>query len=280
MEERVLSKKEAINFLGLDPKTFDNYFKNAGEFRCLERKGDKGRYYFNKKELAEWLASYRHRTIELTIDDYVLCLDFALAQHFRGYVISDWGTGRQREFGQKITNWIKGQLAEVAVRKFFKKEFNVEIELDFRIYDEIVPQDIIGVVEKGKSRPPKIGIGIKSSKPKNAYLVLGENEAVLDGRKSDVYIFCRPDVPDDHLLRLTRDLIIKAVEKQPHYDKYKNEIPFFKNIPCEIAGYCRLEELERVSGIPGLMFEGIRFVKKTGLLHKSKDEWLSLLKQL
>jgi len=45
-------------------------------------------------------------------------LDFALAQHFRGYVLSDWGTARQREFGQKITNWVKGQLAESAVKKF------------------------------------------------------------------------------------------------------------------------------------------------------------------
>ncbi len=51
--------------------------------------------------------------------------------------MSDWGTARQREFGQKITNWVKGQLAEVAVKKFFKKEFNVDVELDFRIYDEI-----------------------------------------------------------------------------------------------------------------------------------------------
>lgn len=28
---KILSKKEAVEFLGLDEKTFDNYFKNAAE---------------------------------------------------------------------------------------------------------------------------------------------------------------------------------------------------------------------------------------------------------
>ncbi len=92
--------------------------------------------------------------MELTLADYALCLDFALAQHFRGYVLSDWGIGRQREFGQKITNWVKGQLAEVAVKKFFEREFSTPIELDFEIHEDIVPQDIIRVTKDGESRPP------------------------------------------------------------------------------------------------------------------------------
>src|SRR6202008_1497967 len=107
--------------------------------------------------------------------------------------------------------WVKGQLGEVAVKKFFHKEFGFDIELDFDIYNNIVPQDIIGVVEKGKMRKPKIGVGIKSSKPKSAFLVLGENEIRIPERRSDIYIYCRPDIPDDHLLRLTKDKIMEAV---------------------------------------------------------------------
>ena len=34
---KTLSKKEAVEYLGLDEKTFGNYFKNAAEFPCLER---------------------------------------------------------------------------------------------------------------------------------------------------------------------------------------------------------------------------------------------------
>ncbi len=275
-----LTKKEAIEFTGLDEKTFDNYFKNADEFSHLPRKGKVGRFYFDEKKLKEWKTSYDWRTIKLDKKDYALCLDFALAMHFRGYVVSDWGTARQREFGQKITNWIKGQLGEVAVKRFFKKEFGVNVELDFDLHGAIVPQDIIGVSEGKKIRKPKIGVGIKSSKPKSAFLVLGENEISLPERKSDVYIYCRPDIPDDHLLRITKQQIDKIVKDQPHYKRYKDEIPGFKDISCEIAGWCWDKELKKTKSIPGLDFDGFRFVRQSGLLHRDKDSWKLLLSKI
>lgn len=278
--DKILDRRQAIEFLGLDEKTFDNYFQNADEFSCLERKNGRGRFYFSQNALAGWKDSFNWRKVELDIEDYSVCLDFALAQHFRGYVLSDWGTARQREFGQKITNWVKGQLAEVAVKKFFKKEFNIDIELDFRIYDEIVPQDIIGVVDKDEVRQPRAGIGIKSSKPKSAYLVLGENEITIKERRSDYYIFCRPDIPDDHLLRITKDRIIEIVNSQQHFSSYKDEMPDFSNMYCEVAGWCSIDELEKVNSIPGQEFDGVRFVKKSGRLHKDKESWIELLKKL
>lgn len=277
---KTFTKKQAIEFLGLDDKTFDNYFKNAEEFPALKREKARGRFLFDEEELKKWQESNRWRTIELTFDDYAVCLDFALAMHFRGYVTSDWGTGRQREFGQKLTNWIKGQLAEVAVQKFFKKEFKTAIDLDFSMHDEIVPQDIIRITENGKKREPKLGVGIKSSKPKSAYLVLGENEIVLSARKSDIYILCRPDIPDDHLLRLTREKVAETVKNQPYYSVYKNKMPAFESIPCEIAGYCWIKELEKVTSIPGQEFDGVRYVKKSGLLHRNKKDWETLIAQL
>jgi len=118
-----LSKKEALVFTGLNKKFFDNYLR-ANEFACLARNGGRGRFYFDQDALKEWMKKREWKTIDLTKDDYALCLDFALAQHFRSYVTSDFGTGRQREFGQKITNWVKGQLGEVAVKKFLKREHN------------------------------------------------------------------------------------------------------------------------------------------------------------
>jgi len=274
-----LDRKSAISFLELEKKIFDNYFMFADEFQCEPRYGG-GRFYFNFRRLSEWKEQYKWRTIQLEFQDYQLCLDFALAQHFKGYVLSDWGTARQREFGQKITNWIKGQLAEVAVQKFFKEKFNFGISLDFEIHEQIVPQDIIMIEKNGIKREPKKGVGIKSSKPKSAYLVLGENEILLENRKSDIYIFCRPNMPDDHLLRLTREKIIETVKNQQHFDLYKNEIPYFESIDCEIAGWCQLEELEKVSEIPGQKFDGVRYVKKSGHLYKDKAGWDNLISLL
>jgi hypothetical protein len=207
-------------------------------------------------------------------------LDFALAQHFRNYVQSDFGTGRQREFGQKITNWVKGQLGEVAVKKFLKREFGVDVELDFDIRDKIVLQDITSVSKNGEMRTPKIGVGIKSSKPKSAFLVIGENEIRIKERRSDFYIYCRPDIPDDHLLRLTKEEINKVVKDKPHYSKYKDLMPDFINIPCEVVGWCHYTDLRKVEKIPGQEFDGIRFVKESGLLKKTRKDWQDLIKKL
>src|SRR3989344_1707480 len=159
---KILSKKEAVEFLGLDEKTFDNYFKNAAEFPCLDRNGGRGRFYFDEDTLRKWKDGLAWRTVDLNKDDYALCLDFALAQHFRNYVQSDFGTGRQREFGQKITNWVKGQLGEVALQKFLKREFGIDVGLDFKIRKKIVPQDIISINVGRKKRVPKIVVSIKS----------------------------------------------------------------------------------------------------------------------
>jgi hypothetical protein len=90
----ILSKKQAVEFLGIDDKTFDNYFKNAKEFPCIERNGAKGRFLFDKAVLQKWADDLNWRMVELNEDDYALCLDFALAQHFRGYVLSDFGSAR------------------------------------------------------------------------------------------------------------------------------------------------------------------------------------------
>ncbi|HET9850323.1 MAG TPA: hypothetical protein VFP35_01725 [Candidatus Saccharimonadales bacterium] len=275
-----INRREAITLVGLDEKVFNNFFRTAGEFSCLPRPGGRGFFKFDDGELKAWRASYDWRTVELTLDDYKLCLDFALAQHFRGYVVSDWSSARQREFGQKVTNWVKGQLGEVAFAKFIEREFGVKLELDFNIYDEIVPQDVIGVIENGQSRQPKIGIGIKASKPKSAYLVLTEDEVNLAKRRSDVYVFCRVDIPDDHLLRIARDNVIEIVKDQPHYAKYSALIPHFENIKCEIAGWCEVADLEEVTSIPGQDFSGLRLVKQSGKLNRTKADWARVLDRL
>lgn len=275
-----LTKKQAIKFSGLEKKTFENYFQVAGEFACMKRKAKGGRYLFVRSSIAEWKADYRWRCVELTLDDYSLCLDFALAKHFAGYVPSDWSTGRQREFGQKVTNWIKGQLGEVAVKKFLEREFRAIVELDFEIREGIVAQDIILVTKDGETRVPKIGIGIKSSKPKSAYLVLDKKETAPKRRKSDYYIFCRPDIPDDHLIRLTKERVVEVIKGQQHYSKYKDQMKDFGNITCEVAGWCSLSELEQVTSIPGQTFDGVRFVKKSGLLHRDRKSWEELISKL
>jgi hypothetical protein len=66
-----LNRKEAIIFLNLDEKVFNNYFMFADEFQCLPRDRVK-RYYFYRRNLAEWKEQYEWRTIQLNFQDYQL----------------------------------------------------------------------------------------------------------------------------------------------------------------------------------------------------------------
>jgi hypothetical protein len=277
----ILSKKDAIEYLGLEDKIFDNYFKIAGEISALKRKGNRGKFWFDKNVLKEWKKSFNWRTVVLTKKDYAKCLDFALAMHFSGYVFSDFNTGRQREFGQRITNWVKGQLGEIAVQKFLKKIFKLNVELDFEIREQHVPQDITGVVLNGKVKKIQgLKIGIKSTKPKNAYLVLGENEYQLKSRKSDVYLFCRPDIPDDHLLRISKNIITKIVKNCSHFKRYSKKIENLPNIQCEIVGLCKRKDLYPTKKIPGQEFSGKRYVLKSGDMKRDYKDWEKLVQNI
>jgi len=277
---KTLTKKEAIEFLGLEENVFENYFKNAEEFLALPRVG-KGRFMFDEDTLKTWADGIKYRTVDLGISDYARCLDFALAMHFREYVASDFGTGRQREFGQKLTNWIKGQLGEIAVQKFFKAKFGVTVELDFDVHENIVPQDIVRVFDGKKWREPKIGVGIKSTKPKGSFLILGANEIEIMERRSDDYICCRPNIPDDHLLRVASGAFKELVKNEQHYENYKQQILPLTTISCEVVGYCNYQELDKVNEIPGQAFDnGYRYVRKTGLLHKKPDEWQAFVSKI
>lgn len=267
------SRVEAVEFLGLDEKLFDNFFRAAAEFSPLPRTGNRGRFYFDKNELKEWKKGYESRTFPLSLEEYAKCLDFALAIHFRGYVVSDWGTGRQREFGQKISNWVRGQLGELAVKRFCRKELGLNVELDFDMHEEIVPQDVISITKNGVKHEPKNKIAIKASKPKSAYLVLSLDEVDMPNRKSDVYIFARVNLPDDHLLRISVKEIRTLVKAQQHYKTYEKMIPEFEPISVEIAGFAYKKDLEKVTEIPGQKFDGERYVKKSGKLRRGIEEW-------
>lgn len=271
-----LSRKQAIDFLEIDAKLFENFFRYADEFRPLPRPNNRGRLYFDSDQLERWRQDYESRVFTLAEQEYSRCLDFALAIHFRGYAFIDWGTARQREFGQKISNWVRGQLGELGVGHFCHERLGIDIELDFDMHDTIVPQDVLAIIEDGTCRSPTMRIGIKATKPKNAYLVLSPNEVEREERMSDAYILTRVDLPDDHLLRVAHMQIADLVRDQQHFSLYGQRIGPLGDVSCEVAGFVYRDELEVVDGIPGQRFTGYRYVKKSGGLRRTIDDWVTL----
>jgi hypothetical protein len=280
VSSELLSVNEAIETSGM-PK---NFLMKSGEVQ-ITRKGR--RIFFSKDELEKWEKVRTERTYELNLNDYAKCFDFSLAMLYRGYTSVDWGSSRRREAGQNITNWIRGQLGEIAVQKFLKDKFGLDIELDFDLHEDIVPQDIVAIRENGKLREPKLKIAIKATKMKNCFLILGSSEVELANRKSDIYMLTRIDLPDDHLMRISKNELEKMLKEQRYFSSYKDKMKDFEPIGGEVVGFCRIEDLEKITdkSILKQMLgtanpTGYRYVKASGKLKSSGEDWKEIIKKM
>ncbi len=273
-----LSKKEAIKFLDIPEKDFKNYHEFSEEIKGHQINR---RWYFNKDNLIAWKKLKDARTINLSIKEYEVCFQFAIKMVYGGLSLN--GIRGQRTEVQAADDVILGILAEHAIKTFLHKKFATEIKLDEKVHpEEITPQDFDQIKDRGILRKPKLGVGIKASKIKNAFLVLGSNEFELPDRKSDVYIFARVGLPSDHLFRILRDHSFFG-EVRKFLDDHVNfkKILKLEEIPVWICGFTYAKELEKVTSIPGQEFtNGHRYVKSVGNLHNSDKDWETLINKL
>ena len=274
----LINKKEAIKFLGISEKDFKNYHESSGEI-----KGEKikSRWHFNKDNLTSWKNLKESRTINLSIKEYEICFKFAIKMVYGGLSLN--GIRGQRTEVQAADDVILGILAEHAIKKLLSQKFSTEIKLDESVHpEEITPQDFDQVKDGKSFRKPKLGVGVKASKMKNAFLVLGANEVELVGRKSDVYIFARVGLPGDHLFRILREhsffgKVRKFFEENSDFKK----IDILDKIPVWICGFAYADELEKVTKIPGQEFSnGHRYVKSVSKLHNTDEDWRKLIAKL
>lgn len=280
MVDEELNAKKAAEYLGAS----ESFLKNSGEILPVQ-KGRRKVYL--QQDLDAWKQKRGQRTFFLDLADYAKCFDFALAMHYRGYTAADWGTSRKREAGQNLTNWMRGQLGEIAVQKFFKREFNLDLELDFNLHAGIVAQDIIGIKEGSEIRKPKMRVAVKATKFKNSYLILGTADVEPENRKLDIYILTRINLPDDHLLRIAKEELEELLKKERHFELYKEQLKCFEPIPCEVAGFAYRKELEKIDDAAKLAKilgarnpVGARYVKISGELRSSKEDWEKVAEKL
>ncbi|MEK7070882.1 MAG: hypothetical protein AAB966_03685, partial [Patescibacteria group bacterium] len=166
----------------------------------------------------------------------------------------------------------QGALAEIAIVKFIKQIFSVELELEFRVFDNfIVGQDIIAVKRHHVSNPPKKRVSVKSGKENGMILIVPIKEVERAERVSDIYVFVRIKYPTDFILRLLRE--------HPDLADIKDKIPEFEPFTAEIVGYCLKDELEKRT-VPEAEIEEERYVKVSGELKNSDADWKTFIDSL
>ncbi len=275
-----LNKKEAIEFLGIPPKHFENYLKNSGEIKGFKIKN---RWYFKKDELERWEKLRKDRRIILSLKEYEKCFEFAIKMAYSTKARHGTGIRGMRSEVQMADDFILGILAEHGLKKFLQEKFGVKIKLDMEVHPAyITPQDIDKIMENGKEREPHLKVAVKSSKIKNCFNILDPLEYENENRKSDIYVFVRVGLPSDHLFRILREHSFfknakDFLEKSEGFKKIKE----LKEIPIWICGFSYHSELEKVTEIPGQKFDnGFRYVKSVANMHNLTEEWSGLLKKL
>lgn len=260
---------EAYEYLGVPKKMLENLVK-AGEIACTKA----GRYRVISTEVLDsWRESRKLRLIQFNEEDYRQCLDFAITSYYGGLAMTNFGTQTQREAGQFLFNSIQGKLGEIAVERLFGN-YGIGIELDFRMRNgTVVGQDITEVRRGRVVNPPRIRVGIKSTKERNMCLLVPQPEVEQVERSSDIYILVRVALPLDHFLRFVKE-----------YDRLmdiRDKIPDFVPLTAEIAGYVDKNELEGPAvSVLGNNLQKPNYFALTGSLRKSDSEWRELIGRL
>ena len=280
--EEIMNSREALEYLGIKKKEFENYFKSSKEIPAFK---EGNRWKFKKSDLDSWNNLKKQRIVNLSIAEYEKCFEFAIKMSYSGHASHGTGIRGVRSEVQMADDFILGILAEHGVKKFLKDKFGVEIKLDMEVHpSHITPQDFDGIKDGKEIRAVKIGVAVKSSKWKNCFNIIPPIEYENSGRNSDIYIFVRVGLPSDHLFRILREhSFFKSVKDFLEDSEEFRKIKELGEIPIWITGFSYHKELEKVTKVPGLEFSGnpnYRYVKSVGDMHNSDEDWKELIKKL
>ena len=165
--------------------------------------------------------------------------------------MTDFGTSRQRDFGQAWADKTRGYLGEAAVVLFLKKYFNVETRLAHQQGnpEDFYDSDIAEIKDGNSFRSPKVFVGIKTTKFNGVWLDIAKEQFLkshyhvqvkIGGGTSHLFSFFKEiGVFEDHILKVGLD---EKFLTQKEADDIYNDIPDFKPIPGYITGFAVREE--------------------------------------
>jgi hypothetical protein len=197
--------------------------------------------------IEDWINDrYLVNCIELDSDEYAENCINALKITTK-LAATDYGSSRQRDFGQIWGDQTRGYLGEFAFAKFLKKYWSIEAQLGHERGDlkEYKPMDIHKVKFPDRDwKDPGIKIGIKTTKFQGIWLDLPNDQF----NSSDIHVFVKLSVDRDHLFTFFKELGVfedKIFKKgkdlgildKDTANKISESISSFSNIKAYICGF-------------------------------------------
>lgn len=208
----------------------------------------RGRDWESFSSVDEWIEWLGWSTVLLDERDYLTAAVHALDLAPR-IPATDYGTTRQRDLGQLLTDAIRGFLGEIALAKWLGERFEVRVVLDYRKgpLPEFLPSDIRLV----NGRPPRLNVSIKTTKLRGIWLDIPYSQI----ENSHVFVLVRVGVSREHFLAFLKEIsaikdkiLSKARElgiiSEDDLASIWDAIPEFTKIPACIAGFFDKREYE------------------------------------
>jgi hypothetical protein len=269
-----MTRREAIQFLNISEKYFDNYHKYSGEIIGTKIRG---RWNFDEEDLNNWKVRKNSRTVRITLEEYEKCLNFGIEIAYSLRNTTGTGIRGARSKMQTADDFTFGILAEIGFQKFLRDKFNTTVNLDHEVHTEyITPQDIVSITENGIERECRFKVAIKSSKYKSCFNIIKPLEYDDNNRNSDRYVFIRVNLPDDHIFGYFKNKFEIFSEAT-----FYNSISNLDEIEIWICGYSDYQDFTSVLEIPGQKFDdGYRYVVSTANMKNTDEEWRNFVNEL
>ena len=161
-------------------------------------------------------------------------------------VATDFGSSRQRDFGQIWADITRGYLGEYAFKLLLEKRWGISISLNHEEgnLEEFLPSDIYHVVINGKRRRPKINLSIKTTKFNGIWLDIPGDQF----NHSDAFVFVKVGAGRDHLFAFFKHISVfkdkifpEGIEEgkltDEEAEKLFKKLPSFSDIPAYITGF-------------------------------------------
>jgi hypothetical protein len=200
----------------------------------------------NSAAIEKWIETqFLPNTILIDEAGYTeMCID--ALKTISTQTLTDFGSSRQRDFGQAWSDTIRGYLGEFAVTKFLEKRFGIKTKLAHQrgIASTFYDSDISEVFDSGSWRKTKTFIGIKTAKFNGVWLDVPKEQFA----KSHVHVQVKIGVDSTHLfsffkkLSVFKDKILKVgIEgnylSEKESEQIWNDIPEFTYVPAYISGF-------------------------------------------
>lgn len=186
---------------------------------------------------------------------------------------TDYGSSRQRDFGQIWADMTRGYLGELAFKIYLKEKFQIEVDLGHETgkLEDYLPTDIHKIKRGGSQKEiTNLAVGIKATKWNGIWFDLPGDQY----NHSDAHIFIKVGTGRDHLfayfkkISVFRDKILKVGKdrgslSENEADNLYNALPTFRPIPAYICGFILKEDI----------YENLDYVGKKGRKNFTIMSW-------